>query len=166
MPKASKSGQSIAWTASATIVYLNERICRPAPILSEQCLIYQNMTLMKNKNPTFHKLGLLGLSYGLLLTFLFTTDPSKLALVWLLVPFVLLFISLFGTIFYSLLFFPKTKQLSFRKRTLLATAGAILPVLLLILKSINQLTVRDSLILSVFILSTALYISRTDFINR
>ncbi len=112
------------------------------------------------------RFGWLLLAYAILLMVLFTTDPFRSSLLVVVVPFGLLFVALFMT-FNSLWSRPSGQQGFSRKKRLLMAAGAAwLPVMLLILRSIDQLTARDSLILGVFVLALLLYISRTSFIRR
>lgn len=114
-------------------------------------------------HPRARKIGRVLILYIALAIFLFSTDPSNLPLILLLVPFLLLFFSLFGTIYYGFaLFIPATK-LARPKRMVIAGCLALLPVILLVLKSINQLTVRDVLIFGIFTLSLVLYLTRTHF---
>lgn len=101
----------------------------------------------------------LALIYMSLPVFLSLTDPAKLPLPLLVVPFLLLFVIFFVTIRLAV------KRLNRRKRLLVAAAGASLPVLLLVFQSIHQLTVKDVLIVLVLISVTMFYLSRADFIH-
>ncbi len=111
--------------------------------------------------PRLRKLIVLVAPYILLVAFLFITNPSKLPLPLLLIPFALLFLSLFGTIFYFTSVIPNLRVYTRRKRAVLSACLALLPTLLLMLKSLNQLAPRDAIILTIFIVSLALYLTRT-----
>src|SRR5581483_10494811 len=103
--------------------------------------------------------------YALLLVVLVTTDPFRSPLLVVIVPFVLIFIALFMTFNLVLRRVP-LKHWSRQKRLMVVVAAAWLPVMLLILRSINQLTLRDGLILTIFVVSLLLYISWTNFNRR
>jgi hypothetical protein len=108
------------------------------------------------------RLGWLAGSYALLLLLLITTDPFRAPLLIVMIPFVLLFIALFFTINTVLNADILAQRLARQKRLFVAGAAAWLPVMLLILRSINQLTWRDGLILVIFILALLFYVSRTN----
>ncbi len=95
------------------------------------------------------KFVLLALMYTSFFVFLFTTNPNKLAIGWLIAPFVWLFIILFLT---ALLIIDWLTPLArFQQRRLsLAALIAIVPTLILLLDSINQLTLKDGLLIAVF----------------
>jgi len=101
--------------------------------------------------------------YAVLLLVLFTTDPFNSPLLMVMIPFGLIFVCLLATFNILLGHLPIGKRLSPKKRLLIAAGGAWLPVMLLILRSIDQLTARDGFILAIFIIALLLYISRTNF---
>lgn len=109
----------------------------------------------------------LSVLYGGLVIFLFTTDPTKLPLALLLLPIVWLFLCLFVAGYYLLpkLFIGSTTFSRSRSRVL-AFLIAILPSMLLLLKSIDQLTVRDGLLLFALILFAVFYASRISFLKQ
>jgi len=77
----------------------------------------------------------------ILLCFLLVTDPQRLPSAALVVPFILIFSVLCGTIFSVL----NLHALSGRGRFRAAAAVAAALVLLLVLRSLAQLTIRDTL---------------------
>lgn len=101
------------------------------------------------------------LLYGALLVFMFTTNPRDLPVGWLLAPFILLFMALFLT-FKATLWRPGGKFGDRKARVMCGVAAAI-PTLILLLDSVNQLTIRDSLILIAFGLIGLFYIAKLDF---
>ena len=124
------------------------------------------MNTHPNLRRKVRKLGLILLPYALLAAFLFTTNPQNLPAALLLVPFLLLFWCLFSTIYYGFGLLGLAQVVTPRKRLVLAFCLALLPTILLILQSINQLTGRDTLIFSVFIAVLALYVGRANFKKR
>lgn len=111
-----------------------------------------NSYIMKWRRPL-----LLTALYVALPVFLLTTDPRDLPLPLLWVPFVLLFAVLFVS-----------TRLVMRRRSggprslSVAIIAATLPVLLLILASIDQLTIRDSLISAGLVIGGIWYLNRLD----
>ncbi len=103
------------------------------------------------------------LLYAVVLVILITTNPFNAPLLVVMVPFGLIFIALLATFNALLKYLPFGQQWSNKKRLIIAAAAAWLPVMLLILRSIDQLTLRDGFILAVFIIALLLYISRTTF---
>lgn len=102
--------------------------------------------------------------YGALIVFVLCTNPRELAVGWLLVPFVLLYGGLYLT--FKQLFSRKvgqgTRQLRPQAR-LMAGVAAATPTLILLLDSVNQLTIRDTLLLLSFGLAGVFYVSRLNF---
>lgn len=104
--------------------------------------------------------------YVLLLLIVITTNPFNSPLPVVVIPFVLLFIALFATFNHIIKVLKFGKRLSAKKRLLMASLAAWLPVMLLILRSIDQLTGHDAIILAVFIAAFLLYITRIQFQAR
>ncbi len=103
---------------------------------------------------------LLGLYIALFL-WLFLTDPRKLSIILLIVPFGLLFAAVFMTV--SLLikqFLPRMGQ---SKRRIVAACIAGLPCFLLILSSVNQLTWRDVALVAFLSIILLFYANRARF---
>lgn len=109
------------------------------------------------------KLSILLLLWVSLPTFLLLTNPETLPLPLLILPFVLLFVALYKTAqaVLSMLF----KGLSRRRVRLMSGIIALLPTLLLILASIQQLTIRDIAIVVGLIILLTFYMRRIDFLN-
>ncbi len=112
--------------------------------------------MTNNKN--VKNITILAVLYMGLLTFLFLTNPNKLAVGWLILPFILLFSALFITILLIL----RTSQLSSRvRRPLILTALlAGVPTLILLLDSVNQLSLKDVLIIAVLGVLALFYFSK------
>lgn len=95
--------------------------------------------------------------------FMSVTNPQTVPLVLLIVPFLWAFLALFVT---SWLVLGRVGILSHgRRRLLLSGIGATLPVLLLVLNSIHQLTMRDFLIVITILTIITIYLSRADFLK-
>jgi len=96
-----------------------------------------------------------------LVAWLVSTDPRKLPIVLLIVPFGLLFTAIFLT--FSLIisrFLPHTSQ---AKRRLEAGCIAGLPTFLILLSSVNQLTWRDVALVAFLSIFLLFYASRARF---
>lgn len=96
--------------------------------------------------------------YAAFLLFIITTNPDDLHIGWLLVPLVILFLALYQTFQLAL----KSRVASSLRRRLMAGIIAATPVSLMVLSSIGQLTMRDSLIVLAFALVGLFYVSRVD----
>ncbi len=96
-----------------------------------------------------------GISSAILLVFLLTTDPQSLHPGLLVVPFVLLLIAIVGAVSFLL-----SEGISGQKRTKIALLVAIMPVLLLVLKSLGQLTMRDVFAVIALLAIAYFYISK------
>lgn len=99
---------------------------------------------------------------GMLFLLLVSTDPEHLPLPLLISPFILLF-SVFYLSIKILLdrFWP---NLGIRPRQGLSLSLAALPVLMLVLQSISQLTIRDLLITAGLISLLMFYFRKIDFL--
>lgn len=111
------------------------------------------------RNIRYKRLLLLVGLYGGLLVFLFTTDPRKIAVGWLILPFVWLFVSLFLTFIYLIDWFSDSRKHS-RRQTLTAGLLATIPTLMLLLDSVDQLTAKDFLLIAGLGGLAAFYISK------
>jgi hypothetical protein len=96
------------------------------------------------------------------LTYMFAANPGDLPLPLLVVPF-LLFLVIFYLVARWLLasFF---SNLDRRTQKVAGLLLASLPVLLMVLQSIGQLSVRDLLIVFVLMAGLAFYLRRADFL--
>jgi len=111
----------------------------------------------------FKRVIRLVLVWVVLFLWLSLTDPRKLPIVFLIVPFGLLFTAIFLTV--SLLvsrFFPRVTEL---KRRLVASSLAGLPCFLLLLSSVDQLTWRDVALIAFLSIFLLFYASRARFSN-
>ena len=97
-----------------------------------------------------------GTCLAALLLLLLVTDPHDVPSFLLIVPFILLFI-IFFTLFSFLL---GRRGLARSKRITFSLLCTSVPILLLILQSIGQLTVRDVLTVGAVFLLSYFYISR------
>lgn len=85
----------------------------------------------------------LAAGYFLAAIFFVSVNPEKLPLIFILVPFLIIFGLLYATIYLILdTFF----NISVHQRRIVALVLSIMPVLLLVIQSITQLTVRDVLL--------------------
>lgn len=105
---------------------------------------------------TLKAIGILGLALSILLT---ATQPSKLPTVALVVPFVLLF-SLLLLILIFIIIWQKgiVSGKSVRNSCLIAA----LPVILLVLQSLGQLTLRDAAMFVALFVIVYFYLSKTS----
>jgi len=94
---------------------------------------------------------------ALLLALLFGTDPNRIPSFMLVLPFLLLFICLLVA---ATLLLEKW-GLGRRKSLQIAALCSSIPLLLIVLQSIGQLTVRDVLVLSVLFAVSYFYLSRS-----
>ncbi len=99
--------------------------------------------------------------YLALFLWLSLTDPRKLPIVLLIVPFALLFTALFMTI--SLIIRQFMPRMTVAKRRLAAGCISGLPCFLLILSSVNQLTWRDVALVAFLSIFLLFYASRARF---
>jgi Mn2+/Fe2+ NRAMP family transporter len=91
-----------------------------------------------------------------LLVLFFGLDPNKVLSFVLVLPFILLFALLFVGISFVL----ETRGMGNRKSMKIAALCASLPILLLVLQSIGQLTVRDVLTVVLLFALSYFYILR------
>lgn len=105
--------------------------------------------------------------YLMTAVFLSFTDPLRMPSFFLVVPFGLLFCSLYLTIVMALDFFrsPEDERvigMKLQRPRLLATVIAGFPVILLVLQSIVQLTLWDVILALTIFLLIYVYVSRSD----
>jgi len=102
--------------------------------------------------------------YGGFFSFLCFTNPKNLSIVLLIVPFVLLFLGLLFTILILIKMFIKDNGSGLSKKHLIiATLLATIPVCLLLLDSVDQLTLKDGLLFITFGIFVLFYINRISF---
>lgn len=97
--------------------------------------------------------------------FLLMTNPDQLALPLLLVPYILAFLTLFVLGRSFLQSVGLYEKLSSYKRRIILGSAAFLPVLLLLLQSLHQLTMRDVALVVALGIGTTFYLLRADFIS-
>jgi len=110
--------------------------------------------------------AVISLLYIAFFGFLFVTDPNKLPIGWLLVPFVLLFSAIFSTLIYVQRRKSDKQTGVPAKRYAIAAILAAIPTFLLLLDSINQLTLGDALIFCVFAVVALFYVRKLSFASR
>jgi hypothetical protein len=93
-----------------------------------------------------------------------TSNPSTFSATLFTVVFALIYALVAGTLLFVFQVLGSLRVLHQEFRTLLKAAllGAILPVFLLVLHSIGQLTVRDMLLAAIFFGALYAYFSRTS----
>ena len=97
-----------------------------------------------------------------LVLFLSLTDPGKLPLPLLIVPFLVLFCLVYVvTKGYILLHFRTTRK----RKVIAAGVVAMVPTLLLMFQSIHQLNLRDVVVIVALACVTGFYVAKADFIN-
>lgn len=101
----------------------------------------KNLSQIRWKRP----LTLLVLYSGFFV-FLFATDPRKLSVIWLILPFIWLYLCLFLTFIYVIDWLSANHRHS-RRQSLLAGLLAAIPTLMLLLGSVDQLTIKDGLLI-------------------
>lgn len=120
---------------------------------------------MENKK---HRLGRLGICYIVGIGFLLVTNPEKLPSVLLIVPPILLFLAVFFTVLeISSLMNGKEEEkangiLPVRRPRIMAGLIAGLPVMLLVLQSIGQLTFWDVVTVIAIFSIACLYVLRSS----
>lgn len=108
------------------------------------------------------KVAMLALVYAAGPLFFMLTDPEKIPLPLLILPFLWLFVVVFLST--KLVLQHRTKAT--KKQTLIVSSLlACLLVLLFVFQSIHQLTIRDVLISLAIIGIAAVYLLRADFIQ-
>lgn len=116
--------------------------------------------MLSKTKPYITKYAWLILLYAFGPFFFALTDPGRLPIALLIVPFMWLFIALFVTTWLVL----KREGQAKRRRSIIATAAATLPVLLLVFQSIHQLSIKDVLLAVVLLVAITFYLSKADFI--
>jgi len=101
-------------------------------------------------------LKITGISSIMLLLVLLSTDPKNLPPILLIVPFLLLFIALASAGAYML----GVMGVGKRNRLKFSLMASAVPVVLLVLQSLGQLTLRDGLVILAFFAVAYMYIAR------
>lgn len=105
----------------------------------------------------------MGALYAFGPAFLTLTNPESIPIALVTVPFIWAFVTIFVTVW---LLLRRSKLLSKgRRRLLLAGVTAALPVLVMVLRSIRQLTVGDVLLVIALLILVSFYVSKAEFIR-
>jgi len=122
---------------------------------------------MKYMKRHIRNLILIILLYAGLLVFLLSTNPNKLSVSWLIIPFVWLFVALLCSARLAIDVFrsPSGRHLSKRQLSVAAVCAAI-PTVMLLLDSINQLTIKDSLLIGALGIGALFYITKIHLKTR
>jgi hypothetical protein len=105
-----------------------------------------------------HLATVTALMYGILLLFFVFTSPRDLPQIFLIVPIGLIFICLSLTFYLLIRLYAASRQSN--KIYVYAITPSFLICLILTLKSIDQLSGRDILLVFVFIIVSSVYLSR------
>lgn len=119
--------------------------------------------VMKLFSKLSYQIVFLLVTYGFGIAFFFLIDPRTLPLVLMIVPFLWVFIAIFFTCWVIMSHFEVFG--SRKRRVILGGVASGLPVLLLVLSSIHQLTFRDVVISVAIVSLLGLYMSRADFLR-
>ena len=103
--------------------------------------------------------------YASLPLFLMSTNPERLPLPLLLVPFLLLFLVIFLTVLLIGKRTPILKGMQRRRQYAVAALIAAIPMLLAVFQSLHQLNGRDILIAIGLAAAVSFYIARADFLR-
>ena len=108
----------------------------------------------------------LALLYLSLPLFLLLTNPQNLPLPLLIMPVVLLFVIIYTTVYLAI--FKKYKRLNKLSKTriyVISGISALIPVLLIVLASIGQFTLRDIVLALVIVVCISWYLLKVDFLK-
>ncbi len=112
------------------------------------------------------KIILLVALYLCLPLFITFTNPQNLPIPFLILPILLLFISIYVTIYLLLVKKVKrSKRVSKTRLSIISAVVAVVPVILIVLASIGQFTLRDIILASVIVISIAWYLLKVDFLK-
>ncbi len=119
---------------------------------------------MKTRNHLLNKIFTILLVVACFTGFVLATNPNSVALPLLIVPFILLGIILYQLVFAVLFVIMSHKNNYLRK--IISLSVASLGVGLLLLQSLDQLTLKDSLLAFIFAILFWVYIWRADFLHK
>lgn len=164
-PKGCKSGQSKPKGSKRYIVFYIRAHLLPAATIIKSYTARHVLAVFYTRRAQYMKrtvrvIAIAGLS---LLTLLGTTQPAKLPSVILIVPFILMFAILALTI--ALLVAWRHENMTV-KAIRFGCMAALLPILLLVLQSVGQLTLRDGLTLVALFVITYFYMSKVNAVVR
>lgn len=138
-----------------------KQCARSARMGSNVVFFHRNCYCLIMSIQKFYPIGRVVGLYFLLFLWLSLTDPRKLPIVFLLVPFILLFAAIYLTV--NLILRRFTPRMSVGKRRLAAACVSGLPSFLLLLSSVNQLTWRDVALVAFLSIFLLFYASRARF---
>ena len=101
-----------------------------------------------------------GVSSIILLLFLLSTDPQELPSVFLILPFIFIFVIILTLVTGVLSIFGQGQASTHKAKFKAGMICASAPVLLLVLQSLGQLTIHDLLAVSVLFGVSYFYLSR------
>ena len=114
--------------------------------------------MTKIKRTHLLKVGITGTT---LLVFLFSTNPNRLSVGFLFIPVALIFLLIYFTTQLFLEISPI--MLSFSRKRVFSLICATIPTLGLLLKSIDQLTLKDLSLLLLLVVASSFYVSVLRF---
>jgi hypothetical protein len=100
----------------------------------------------------------------LCLLFMMMANPAKTSLAELLIPFVLFGLGTF--MFTSVVVHILYRSAGDHMRRFIALTASVSLVVMLLLRSLNQFTIRDGVILIVLVICMTLYVTRADFLGE
>lgn len=98
-----------------------------------------------------------------LIILMLNTNPSELPLYLLFIPFFMIYIICYCAMYLLVSFLVKERNTIVKRW--LAGSLAVLPVLLLILQSSGQISIRDVLIVAGLVIALLFYFKKTDFLQ-
>jgi 4-amino-4-deoxy-L-arabinose transferase-like glycosyltransferase len=99
--------------------------------------------------------------------FIFFTNPQNLPLPLLVLPIALLFLIIFTTVYLLIVKnIPSSKRISKTRLYIISAIVAIVPVMLIVLASIGQFTLRDIILSAVIVICMAWYLIKVDFLKN
>ncbi len=114
---------------------------------------------MMNKTINKKKISLVVASYILAGFYFMTVNPENLSLVFILIPFLIIFGLFFLSIGLFLDIFTKSSK---KQKRLIAFVSSFIPTLLLVIQSITQLTIRDVILSSLILVIIIWYYKRNS----
>lgn len=118
--------------------------------------------MLNLKSIRFRRILILLALYGSFLIFLLSTDPRKLKVGWLILPFLWVFACLFLTAVY-LIDWLSPRHSHTRRQTLIASLFAAVPAVMLLLDSVDQLTLKDGLLIGGMATLGVFYVNKIRF---
>lgn len=112
------------------------------------------------------KIILLVVLYMSLPLFIFSTNPQNLSIPFLILPVVLLFIIIYVSVYIGILKkIARARRISRTRMYVISGIIALVPVLIIVLASINQFTLRDIILSSVIVIFVSWYLLKVDFLK-